>query len=203
MAAEYECSGRSAQKRRTREHLVSTIRRLIADGHMPTVEQVAEAAGVSRTTTYRYFPTRQALLLAAHPETEQRSLLGPDAPADPRQRLEVVLAEHFRILLDWEPQLRAALRASLEPGSGQPPLRGGRAIGWIQDALSPLGRSKARRLAVAIRAAAGIESYVWLRDIAGQSPAQALRTMRSSALAIYDQSVEPVGVSPSGAKGCS
>jgi AcrR family transcriptional regulator len=186
MVTAYESSGRSAQKRRTREHLVSVIRRLIAEGSMPTVEEVAEASGVSRTTTYRYFPTQQALLLAAHPETEQRSLLGPDAPEDPRDRLALVLDEQLRILLDWEPQLRASLRASLEPGAGQPPLRGGRAIGWFEDALSPLGSSKARRLAIAIRATAGIEPYVWLRDIAGLSPAQAVRVMRSNALAVYD-----------------
>lgn len=169
---------------------MAAVRRLIADGITPTVEQVAEASGVSRTTTYRYFPTQQALLLAAHPEIDQTSLLGPDAPADPRQRLELVLDEHFRILLDWEPQLRASLRASLEPGAIQPPLRGGRAIGWIEDALSPLGTLAARGLAVAIRAAAGVEPYVWLRDIAGRSPAQAVCIMRSNALAIYDQEVE-------------
>ena len=189
MASPYESSGRAAQKQRTRADLVSAIRRLIADGVAPSVDQVAQAAGISRTTAYRYFPTKHSLLQAAHPETEQRSLLGADPPADPRQRLELVLDEHFRILLDWEPQLRASLRASLEPGASQPPLRGGRAIGWIQDALSPLGTARARRLAVAIRAAAGIEAYVWLRDIAGHSATQSVQVMRANALAIYDQSV--------------
>ncbi len=189
MATAYESSGRTAQKRRTREHLVAVIRDLLAEGVTPTVDQVVQRSGVSRTTTYRYFPTQQALLLAAHPEIEQVTLLGPDAPTEPRARLEIVLEEHLRILLDWEPQLRASLRASLEPGSDQPALRGGRAIGWIEDALHPLGRARARRLAVAIRAVAGIEPYVWLRDIAGLSAAQAVRTMRANALAVYDQSV--------------
>lgn len=189
--AGYEATGRAAQKQRTRDHLISVARRLIADGVTPSVEQVAAAAGVSRSTTYRYFPSQQALLNAAHPEIEHRSLLGPEAPDDPRDRLELVLQEHFRILLDWEPQLRASLRASLEPGADQPPLRGGRAIGWIEDALRPLGRGRARRLAVAIRAAAGIESYVWLRDIAHQSPRQAVRIMHSNAWAIYDQAEPP------------
>jgi hypothetical protein len=40
---------------------------------------------------------------------------------------------------------------------------------------------------VAIRATAGIESYVWLRDIAGLSPREAGRVMRANALAIFDQ----------------
>lgn len=187
MGQSYESSGRTAQKQRTREHLVATIRRLLADGITPTIDQVAQASGVSRTTTYRYFPTQHALLLAAHPEIDKESLLGPDAPTQPRERLTLVLEEHLRILLNWEPQLRASLRASLEPGSDQPPLRGGRAIRWIEDALSPLGEHRAHRLAIAIRAVAGIEPYVWLRDIAGQSPAQALRIMHANALAVFDQ----------------
>ena len=38
----------------------------------------------------------------------------------------------------WEPQLRTALRLSLEPAPADPPmLRQGRAIGWIEDALTP------------------------------------------------------------------
>ncbi len=190
MASAYELSGRTGQKQRTREHLVATIRQLLADGVTPTVELVAEVSGISRSSTYRYFPDQRSLLLAAHPEIDKTSMLGPDAPRDPRQRLEITLDEQFRILLDWEPQLRASLRASLGPGTGPTPLRGGRAIGWFQDALRPLGARRARSLAIAIRATAGIEPYVWLRDVAGRSPAQAIRIMRSNALAIYDQAVD-------------
>lgn len=181
--------GRAAQKRRTRDHLVATVRLLVAQGAEPTADRVAEASGVSRTTTYRYFPRRADLLAAAHPEIELTSLLGDDHPQEPRARLEVALDEQLRILLAWEPQLRASLRASLEPGAAQPSLRGGRAIGWFEDALRPLGTRRARRLAVAIRATAGIEPYVWLRDIAQLTPRQAVTVMRGNALAVYDQAV--------------
>ncbi len=186
MGSAYESSGRTGQKQRTRDHLVTTIRQLLAQGVSPTVDQVAEASGISRTTTYRYFPNQHALLLAAHPEIDRTTILEPDAPSDPRLRLELALDEQFRILIEWEPQLRASLRASLEPGTPQPPLRGGRAIGWFEDALRPLGTNRARSLAIAIRAAAGIEPYVWLRDIAHRSPAQAVKIMRGNALAIFD-----------------
>lgn len=186
----YESTGRTGQKQRTRELLVDTVRRLLAEGVEPTVEQVAEASGVSRSTTYRYFPDRRSLVRAAHPEIDRTSLLGEDPPTDVRERLQRALDEHFRILLDWEPQLRASLRVSLEPGSDQPPLRGGRAIGWLRDALSPLGSREARRLAIAIRASAGIESFVWLTDVAGQSRRQALRTMRTTATTLLDAALE-------------
>ncbi|MCU1357927.1 MAG: transcriptional regulator, TetR family, partial [Acidimicrobiales bacterium] len=82
MSTSYELGGRSAQKRRTREALVAAARDMVAAGLTPTVEQAAEAAGVSRTTAYRYFPTARSLLLAAHPEMTAESMLPPDAPAD-------------------------------------------------------------------------------------------------------------------------
>ena len=186
MDAPYESTGRTGQKQRTRELLVATVRRLVADGVTPTVEVVADASGVSRSTTYRYFPDQRALVAAAHPEIELTSLLGEDPPTDMRERLERALDEHFRILLEWEPQLRASLRVALEPGGDAPPLRGGRAVGWFEDALRPLGRRRARRLAVAVRAAAGIEPLVWLTDVAGQSRRQAVATMRSTALTLLE-----------------
>lgn len=185
MTVPYESTGRTGQKSRTREVLVAAVRELIAQGTTPTVEEVARASGVSRTTTYRYFPNQRSLLLAAHPEIERTSLVDASV-TDVRERLERVLDEHFRILLDWEPQLRTSLRLSLEPGAEQPALRRGRALAWIEEALAPLGRRTAHDLAVAIRAAAGIEPYVWLTDVAGLSPEQALATMRTTARTILE-----------------
>jgi AcrR family transcriptional regulator len=77
-----------AANARTRDAVVAAVRALLAEGVTPTVEEAAEAAGVSRTTTYRYFPNQRALLLAAHPEIEQATLLGPDAPSEVRARLD-------------------------------------------------------------------------------------------------------------------
>ncbi|MBW8482755.1 TetR/AcrR family transcriptional regulator [Actinomadura parmotrematis] len=181
MSVPYELTGRHRQKARTRLALVQAARRLLADGVEPAVEDAAAAAGISRTTAYRYFPNQHALLSAAHPEIDRSTLLPPDPPEDAAQRLELVMAAFTRLTLDWEPQLRASLRLSLQPGADQPALRGGRAVAWIQDALAPLQRTHpgldVHRLAVAIRSATGIESLVWLTDIAGQTRAQAAQTM--------------------------
>jgi AcrR family transcriptional regulator len=182
--------GRRQQKARTRQALVEATRDLMARGVTPTVEQAAQAAGVSRTSAYRYFPSRSALVLGAHPETQRASLLPADAPADPARRLDLVLDVHFRTLLEWEPQLRATLRVSLEPGAhhGDLPLRQGRVIGWLEDALDPLRRSDpevdVHLLAVAIRSAAGIESLVWLTDVARLGRDQAVELMRGTAHAL-------------------
>jgi hypothetical protein len=94
------------------------------------------------------------------------------------------------MIIDTEPQQRTMLRLSLEPENnrGDLPLRQGRAIGWIAEALSPLRqRMPARdlqRLVIAIRSAVGIEALVWLTDIAGLSREEAAELMRSSAHAL-------------------
>lgn len=186
MSIPYELSGRTNQKARTRGALISAARELLAEGVTPTVEQAADRAGISRTTAYRYFRNRRALLVAAYPEIEARSLLDDDAPDDPVARLELVMDQYTRQLLDHEPELRTALRLSLElpPPEAGPVLRQGRAIGWIEDALAPLrdrlGDERVHRLALAIRATVGIEAFVWLTDVAGLSREDARELMRSS-----------------------
>ncbi len=190
MSVPYELTGRRQQKARTRDALVSATRRLLTQGVTPTVEDAAAAAEISRTTAYRYFPNQRTLLLAAHPEIQHESLLPDDAPTDPLARLDLVMQAHLRITLDWEPQLRTALRLSLEAAAdAEPPLlRQGRAIGWIEHALAPLTATHPHldlhRLAIAIRSAAGIETLIWLTDIAGLSRDQAAQTLRWSARAM-------------------
>src|SRR5215216_182336 len=76
----YEATGRTAQKMRTRKALVDAARALIVSGVTLTVEEAADAASISRTTAYRYFPNQSDLLVAAYPEIEMRSLLGNHPP---------------------------------------------------------------------------------------------------------------------------
>ena len=188
MATPYELTGRTNQKARTRAAMVDATRALLAEGMAPSVEQAAERAAVSRTTAYRYFPNQRALLIASYPELDMPSLLDADAPADPAARLELVTENLARQLLEHEPELRAMLRLSLElppPDHGALPLRQGRVIGWIEDALAPLRdrlpAAQLRRLVLAIRATLGIEALVWLTDIGGLSRDEAADLMRSSA----------------------
>jgi AcrR family transcriptional regulator len=186
----YEANGRVAQKRRTRDALIDAARSLVADGLSPTVEGAAAAAGISRTTAYRYFPSQRALLAAAHPETATVSYLPDDAPDDVATRLDLVVAAFTQIVLDTESQQRTMLRLSLEANAverSQLPLRQGRAIKWIEEALAPLrsemSASDVHRLAIAIRSATGIESFVWLTDVAGLSRDEAVGLMQWTARA--------------------
>jgi len=190
MPVPYEATGRRQQKARTREALVAATRRLLAEGVTPTVEEAAAEAGVSRTTAYRYTPNQRELLLAAHPEMEDRTLLPGDAPTDPHVRLALVMQEFTRRTLEWEPQLRAWLRLALEggPETDQALLRQGQAVGWIEDALAPLRQTHPgvdlHRLAIAIRSATGVEALLWLTDVAGLTRELAAYLMRWSSRAM-------------------
>jgi AcrR family transcriptional regulator len=191
MSTSYEATGRTRQKARTRSALVAATRKLLAEGTMPTVEQAADRAAISRTTAYRYFANRGELLAATYPDIERASLLGADAPADRQERFDAIVRRFVDHVIEYEPELRAQLRLALGPdlrGDAELPLRRGRAITWLEDALAPfeLPRRDARRLAIAIRAAAGVEALVWMTDIAGLSRREAAATMRSSARALLE-----------------
>jgi AcrR family transcriptional regulator len=188
MSTPYVESGRARQKQRTRDALLEAARRLIEDGETPRVEDVAEASGISRTTAYRYFPTQALLLSAAFPETTRTSLLSDPAPAAVEDRVAVVLEALIDIVERTEVQQRAMLRLSLGEQPHELPLRQGRAIGWMTEALEPLlpslGVDGVRRLAVALRSVSGIETRVWLGDVAGLDAAEIreLQTWMAQAL---------------------
>jgi AcrR family transcriptional regulator len=192
----YEQSGRTQQKSRTRKELIAAARDLVAlHGTAPTVEEAAAAASVSRTTAYRYFPNQRSLLVAAHPETESVTLVPLDAGADPEDRLLVTVKAFIQMVIETEQQHRTMLRLSLETDTppGDLPLRKGRAIGWFEEALAPLqGRltkSGIHKLAVAVRSAVGIESLVWLTDVAGLTREEAAELMAWSARAMLHQAL--------------
>lgn len=191
MSTPYEQTGRTRQKLRTRSDLVAAARTLVArGGSAPTVEEAATEAAVSRTTAYRYFPNQKALLVAAHPEIETPSLLPPDVGDDPEARLLAAVRGFIELIVKTELQQRTMLRVSLEQDTlpGELPLRKGRAIEWFEEALAPLQpqltEAGVSRLAVAVRSTVGIESLVWLTDVAGLSRDQAAELMQWSARAL-------------------
>ncbi len=201
MAIPYELTGRTDQKARTRGALVAAARDLLASGDTPTVEQAAEAASISRTTAYRYFPNQRALLVATFPEIAATSLLEDPAPEEPLARLEAVVESLTDQIVEHEAELRAQLRVSLEPDGDKPhlPLRTGKAIGWIEEALAPLEdrmpEPELRRLVLAVRCAVGIEALVWLTDVAGLSREEAAETMRWSGRALLQSALAENGAS--------
>ena len=191
MSISYEKTGRHKQKARTRADLIASARALLERGTTPTVEAAAEAAGISRATAYRYFPSRESLLVAAHPEVETESLLGFDPPSDPAERLDRVVVGLAQIFLGAEQSYRTMLRLSLQDDiadRGELVLRKGRRYLWIREALEPLSDRLApealERLVHAVSAVVGIEALVTLVDLAGLTRERAVEIMRWSAHAL-------------------
>ncbi|WP_426938761.1 TetR/AcrR family transcriptional regulator [Pseudarthrobacter sp. S3] len=196
MSRPYVDVGRTGQKRRTLDALVAAARQLVADGAAPTVDDAALLAGVARSTAYRYFPGQRELLAAAHPETAATSMLPENPPADVAERLDAVVVAFTRMIVETEGQQRTMLRLSLELPVGQErslPLRQGRAIAWIAEALAPLQQQMSEmeihRLVLAIRSATGIESLVWLTDVGGLSREEAVASMRWTAGALLKRAL--------------
>lgn len=192
----YQDTGRTAQKRRTRDALVAAARELVASGVTPTLDQAASKASISRTTAYRYFPNQRALLAAAHPETVTRSMLPQDPPEDPGERLDLVITAFTQLVVGTEAQQRTMLRLSLQPDDsdrGSLPLRQGRGIPWIAEALealhATLSAEQVHHLTLAIRSTVGIEALVWLTDVAGLTRSQAVHLMQWSAQALLQAAV--------------
>jgi AcrR family transcriptional regulator len=190
MSREYVEAGRTRQKQRTRDQLIAAAWGLMESGDSPRVEDAAEAAGISRTTAYRYFASQAELLAAAFPETATTSALPDPAPADTATRVATVGAAVVDRIEETEHLQRTMLRLSLGDAPHDLPLRKGRVIRWFEEALEPLrdrlGDDALHRLAVALRAVSGIETRVWLSDIAGLDPSEirALQLWMVDALAL-------------------
>jgi AcrR family transcriptional regulator len=194
-AIPYEAGGRTAQKARTRAAIVEAAVELIEQGEDATIDAAAALAGVGRGTAYRYFPNQQTLLAAAHPWGTAISMLPDEPPADPVERLAIVVREITSMTRATEPALRTMLRLSLD-GSGADrdlPLRKGRRLVWVAEALAPLAETMAPKqldeLVLAIAATCGIEVHIWLTDVAGLDGDSAARTQQAIAASLLREGI--------------
>jgi AcrR family transcriptional regulator len=209
----WEEEGRINQKRRTRAAVLEAARHLLHEGQMPSVAEAADAARVSRATAYRYFPTQEYLLWEAALEnarTDINHLLESTASSDePAVRLDRLVQVLQQVTLEQEAAFRTLLQLSLEAHANgghnreakEERLRGGRRIGWIEEALAPLGSSfdtdpaTFRRLMAALSLCMGIESLIVLQDICGLGAAEAVEVSRWAAQALLQAGLREAKVS--------
>ena len=90
-AAEALSDGRRMRTERGRTAVVEALFEFVNEGNHPTVAQIAERAGVSERTVFRYFPDREAMYTAAAVEVFPKvahclSLFPPDEPFEVRLR---------------------------------------------------------------------------------------------------------------------
>jgi len=164
---------------RTRRLLLETATRLMQDGVTPSVSDAAEAAGVSRATAYRYFPSRAALVQAVVAEGLGPILTWRSDSKDTGRRVSELIDTALPRIDAFEATFKAALKLSLDQWAqrqagtlgSEPPLTRGHRVELLKEAIAPLrGQLSTRhfeRLAQALSLVFGVEVLIVLKDIWG------------------------------------
>lgn len=180
----------SRSQQRTRKMLLQTAGRLLREGAVPTMEQVAEAAMVSRATIYRYFPNVEALLAEAPLDDamlEPEAVLKPFKSLDVEERVDKAEAWLHDFCYTHERQLRVMLGTSLLAESGTAGAhtmirRQNRRSELIAAALEPvqgkLGSELHARLSASLSLLFGTESMIVFQDVL-QLDAKSARRIKS------------------------
>jgi AcrR family transcriptional regulator len=169
------------QRNRTRAAIIEAATALMREGRPPTVAEAAERALVSRATAYRYFPTQESLLLdVANVEALLKpveDLVTSFPTDDAAQRLAVLVGTMMPALLSDEALIRTGERIYMDtwlanqPDGNHTPVRAGRRMRYIDEALRPLGErlgeSGRQRLRCALALTLGTEALIAMKDSAG------------------------------------
>ena len=166
-------------KARTRRLMLDTAIRLMQAGATPSVSDVAEAAGVSRATAYRYFPSQAALVQAVVDEGLGPILTWTSASKDAGGRVANLIETAMPRIEAFEATFKAALKLSLEQWARrqagtlgeEPRFTRGHRMDLLKDAIAPLrGKlpsDRFDRLAQALSLVFGVEVLIVLKDIWG------------------------------------
>lgn len=159
--------------------MLKTAIDLMQRGETPSVSQAAEAAGVSRATAYRYFPSQVALIQAVVDEGLGPILSWNSTLADAEERVDDLLRSSSRRIVEFESTFKAALKLSLEQWARdragtlgeEPPFKRGHRVDLLQKAIEPLRqrltKTQFSRLAKALSLTYGLEVLLVLKDIWG------------------------------------
>ncbi|WP_183857555.1 TetR/AcrR family transcriptional regulator [Prosthecomicrobium pneumaticum] len=190
---------------RMRRLMLDTAVRLMQSGVMPSVSEVGEAAGVSRATAYRHFPSQAALIQAAVDDALGPILSYEPSSTDPRERVTGLIEFAFPRMESFEATHRAALLLALDQwlrrqaGTlGEEPrvVRGNRR-GLLRAAVEPLkdvlGRAGTERVAQAMSLIFGIEAIIVLKDIWGLDAAEAQDVIVWTAQALIGVALRDAG----------
>lgn len=191
------------QKKRTRRELLRSAEDLVGKGSLPSVADVADHAGISRATAYRYFSTAEDLLRTLVEERPRAEIsIAPARPGeDPADRVSDLVTKVMTMLEADEVVFRALLAASIGQPDGA--TKGDRRAEWLAQALAPvedaLGKRDFRRLVMALGLTCGIETLVTLKDACGLKQREArdvvlwtVRTLVAGALGQGAQPADPV-----------
>ena len=191
-----EAKGRVLQKRRTRQALIDAANRLRVRGIVPTIEDVAAEAQVSRATVYRYYTAVDALITEAlfQPDPNPAELFD-ESTTDPLHRILAVERLVNDILSRDEIGLHVIVRNFVDNWLNSDPAdrtpRPGRRLPLLDAALKPfrstLGPKRLRRLRNSLALTIGTEALIAMRDVCLLNPKETRETIRWAASALVQQ----------------
>src|ERR671917_764866 len=189
-------------RRRTRRAMVEVAPRLVREGAALSATEVADAAGVSRATAYRYFPTQESLLAEVLVPDLEAALAAEALPDDLENRFGAAFTSFWSLDVANEVALRTVLRRGLErpPGGSvereevASSIRAGRRVRWLRNALEParerMDEESFERMVAAMCLCVGIESLVVLRDVCGLEAKEAEEVTRWAAFTLLRGSLD-------------
>ncbi len=190
--------GRAAQRRRTRNAIVTATKNLISEGVTPSIDDVAAAADVSRRTVYLYFPTLDQLLLDAtagllSEATIDQVLQSDRHGDDPAARVDQLVLALGRAAPEALPLGRKIIKLTVDAPPEDGVRRGYRRIEWIERAIEPLRHRLTEqhyeRLVSALSVIVGWEAMIVLRDIRGLDPAGEEEVLRWTARVLVESAL--------------
>ena len=196
--AEGDGAGRTNQKRRTRRDLLEAARQLLSEGGTPTVSEVADHAGVSRRTAYRYFPTAEQLLADAALEGLRDQVTASfEGVDDVEERVARLVKALLRTWKRDEHLLRTIVRTTVGETDRTGPRRGYRRLEWIDQVLEPAhGRLPATAyddLRCALAVCIGTEAFIVLQDVCGKRVPQIERILVGASQALVRDALSAAG----------
>ena len=182
---------------RTFKRLLAEAVALVRRGRIPSVAEVAQSAGVSRATAYRYFPSRSKLVSAVIAEALAPVQRAVPQKGDAKQRLHELVDRTYSRFAEYEPHMRAALQLALEHQSleaagllEEEPFRRGQRTEILATTILPLksklSKKSYERLLKALAVVYGIEPMVILKDICGASDRETEAVVRWMMDALVD-----------------
>jgi AcrR family transcriptional regulator len=199
--AGYETIGRTGQKRRTRDALKAAAAELIRAGAQPTVVEVAEAAGISKSTAYRYFPSQELmyaeiLVTATVDADRQQVYAAAEGEGEVAERVDRVMRADHAFTLRHLAALRTGMRAFLLLIDSYPdaPLEPSNRVRYLTTALEPLrdqlSDEMMSRLVAALALCVGVEAETTTRVRCGLSVDDSEEVKRWAAAALLRAAIE-------------
>jgi AcrR family transcriptional regulator len=202
MTATEDETGRYRQRRRTRAAIVAAAQELLSAGRTPSINDIADAADVSRRTVYLYFPTGEQLWLDAtvgllSQAAVDEAIDAADSDGDAAERVAGMIRALGSMSTETLPLGRSLIRLTVASNDGadeEAPKRGYRRVAWIERALEPLRpqlrKERYERLVSALAMVVGWEALIVLSDLRGLSSKKQLETSLWAARALIQATLD-------------